>query len=124
MATTTPDHAFRSQAATREPPIAVHRPASRYNVPRYPSGRPARRLAGPRNEIRYAIKGRLMGEKAGAFAKGGCGCLIAFAAFALIAVVLGGNAHIDIGGAVLLFIIGGVIGLVALAIYNKGKRDK
>ena len=63
-----------------------------------------------------------MGEKASAFAKGGCGCLLAFAAFALIAVILGGSAHIDIGGAILLFVIGGVVGLVVLAIYNKGRR--
>jgi hypothetical protein len=64
-----------------------------------------------------------MGDKSTAFAKGGCGCLLAFAALALIAVVLGGSAHIDIGGAILLFVIGGVIGLVVLAIYNKGRRD-
>ena len=52
-----------------------------------------------------------MGEKGEAFAKGGCGCLIAFAVFALIAVMLGGRARIDLGGAILLFVIGGVIGL-------------
>lgn len=65
-----------------------------------------------------------MGEKAEAFAKGGCGCLVAFAVFALIAVVIGGSAHIDLGGAVLLFVIGGVIGLVVLAVYNKGRRER
>ncbi len=65
-----------------------------------------------------------MGEKGSAFAKGGCGCLAAFAAFALVAIVLGGSAHIDIGGAILLFVIGGVIGVIVLAIYNKGKRER
>jgi hypothetical protein len=65
-----------------------------------------------------------MGQKSVAFAKGGCGCLMAFVAFALIAVLCGGSAHIDVGGAILLFVIGGVIGLIALAFYNKGKRDR
>lgn len=65
-----------------------------------------------------------MGEKGSAFAKGGCGCLVAFAVLALIAVVLGGSAHINLGGAILLFLIGGVIGLVVLAIFNKGKRSQ
>jgi hypothetical protein len=37
---------------------------------------------------------------------------------------LGGSAHIDLGGAIMLFVIGGVIGLIVLAIYNKGKREK
>jgi hypothetical protein len=65
-----------------------------------------------------------MGEKSTAFAKGGCGCLVAFAALALVTVVLGGRARIDAGGAVLLFVIGGVIGLIALAVYNKGRHDR
>jgi hypothetical protein len=39
-------------------------------------------------------------------------------------VVLGGRAYIDIGGAALLFVIGGVVGLVVLAIYNKGRHDR
>jgi len=64
-----------------------------------------------------------MGEKGSAFAKGGLGCLAAFAVAAVLAIVVGGSAHIDLGGALLLFAIGGVIGLVVLAIYNKGKRD-
>ena len=65
-----------------------------------------------------------MGEKAKAFGKGGCGCLIAFAVVALFAVLIGGSFHIDIGGAVLLFVIGGLVGLVVLWIYNNGKRDR
>lgn len=64
-----------------------------------------------------------MGQKGAAFAKGGFGCLLAFAAVALIAMVLGGRAHLDIGGALCLFVVGGLIGLAVLAIYNQGKRD-
>lgn len=64
-----------------------------------------------------------MGEKGEAFGKGGCGCLVAFLAIGLLVVLFGGNMHIDIGGAVFLFVIGGGIGLIVLAIYNKGKRD-
>ncbi len=61
--------------------------------------------------------------KGQAFVKGGCGCLLAFVVLALVAVLLGGRAHADIGGLVVLFLIGGIIGLVVLAIYNRGRRD-
>jgi hypothetical protein len=64
-----------------------------------------------------------MSEKGGAFVKGGCGCLIAFIVIGLSCVLIGGNMHIDIFGAIMLFGIGGVIGLVVLAIYNRGKQD-
>jgi hypothetical protein len=64
-----------------------------------------------------------MSEKGSAFAKGGLGCLAAFAVVAVLFIMLGGSAHIDLGGAVLLFVIGGLIGLVVLAVYNKGRRD-
>lgn len=65
-----------------------------------------------------------MGEKTHAFAKGGCGCLTAFAIIAGLALLAGGRAHIDIGGAILLFVCGGFIGLFVLWIYNKGKCDR
>lgn len=65
-----------------------------------------------------------MGEKANAFAAGGCGCLTVFAVFAGLALLVGGRAHINIGGAVLLFVCGGFVGLLVLWIYNKGKRDR
>ena len=58
-----------------------------------------------------------------AFAKGGCGCLLAFLLIGMLFVMVGGSMHIDAGGAILLFVIGGVIGLIVLAIYNKGRRD-
>jgi hypothetical protein len=64
-----------------------------------------------------------MGEKATAFGKGGCGCMIAFAAVGFMALLFGGRVYIDLGGAIFLFVIGGIIGLVCLWIYNNGKRD-
>ena len=68
--------------------------------------------------------GQHMSEQLKAFGKGGCGCLVAFAVIALLAVLIGGSATIDLGGAIMLFVIGGVIGLVVLAIYNKGHRNR
>jgi hypothetical protein len=64
-----------------------------------------------------------MSERSKAFVKGGCGCLLIFGAVALLAVVTGGSAYLDLGGGVCLFVVGGLVGLVVLAIYNKGKRD-
>lgn len=64
-----------------------------------------------------------MTGKGKAIAKGGTGCLLGFVVLALISLLLGGTAHIDIGGAVLLFVIGGVIGLLVNWIYQKGKHD-
>lgn len=58
-----------------------------------------------------------------AFVKGGCGCIVAFLVVGLLAVSFGGSMHIDLVGAILLFLIGGVIGLVLLAAYNRGRRD-
>jgi hypothetical protein len=64
-----------------------------------------------------------MADKAEAFVKGGCGCLAAFFVLGLSCLLVGGSVHIDVGGVFLLFVIGGVIGLIVLAIYNKGRRD-
>ncbi len=64
-----------------------------------------------------------MSEKGDAFVKGGCGCIVAFLVIGLSCVLIGGSMHIDIFGAIMLFVIGGVIGLIVLAIYNKGKQD-
>ncbi|MEM6258914.1 MAG: hypothetical protein AAF711_06565 [Planctomycetota bacterium] len=64
-----------------------------------------------------------MEDKAGAFVKGGLGCLAAFLVIGLCAVVLGGSMHIDAGGACCLFVGGGLLGLLVLWIYNKGKQD-
>jgi hypothetical protein len=62
-----------------------------------------------------------MGQKSTSFIAGGCGCLLAFAFLALVAVALGGRAHIDLGGAICLFVVGGIGGLIVLLIYNSGK---
>lgn len=64
-----------------------------------------------------------MGDKSQAFAKGGCGCLIAFAVIGVLVLAIGGSVHIDPLGAVCLFVVGGLIGLGVLMIYNKGKND-
>ena len=64
-----------------------------------------------------------MENKAGAFVKGGVGCFVVFVVLGVLALLLGGNVHLDIGGVVLLFIIGGILGLVVNWIYQKGKRD-
>ena len=62
--------------------------------------------------------------KATAFAKGGAGCIVLFIVLGVIAVLVGGNVHADLGGIVLLFVIGGVLGLVYRFIYNKGRDSK
>lgn len=58
-----------------------------------------------------------------AFIKGGIGCFIVFIACAFIAVLFGGSAHLDFFGAILLLLIGGIIGLIVNWIYQKGKKD-
>jgi len=58
--------------------------------------------------------------KTNAFFKGGCGCLLAFVAFAVLALLFGGNAHADLGGIIVLFLIGGGLGLFVRWIYKKG----
>ena len=62
-----------------------------------------------------------MGDKGGAFVKGGLGCLGVFVLLAIIALVAGGRVHIDAGGAICLFVGGGLVGLLVLWIYNKGR---
>jgi hypothetical protein len=64
-----------------------------------------------------------MGDKGQAFARGGCGCLAALVALGLLFLLVGGNFHIDIGGAIMLFVLGGLFGLFVLAVYNRGRRD-
>ena len=55
--------------------------------------------------------------------KGGGGCLLAFFALALLAVMAGGEANIDAGGVIVLFVGGGIVGIIVVAIYNKGRKD-
>lgn len=65
-----------------------------------------------------------MEDQASAFAKGGCGCLVAFLVIGLFCVLIGGSMHIDAGGACCLFAFGGLLGLLVLWIYNKGREDE
>lgn len=62
-----------------------------------------------------------MADKGSAFVKGGLGCLGGFIILGLLAVMLGGRMRIDVGGAICLFVCGGLIGLVVLWIYNRGQ---
>lgn len=64
-----------------------------------------------------------MKNKGCAFIKGGAGCFAAFATLALLVLIFGGSVEIDLAGAIFLFLIGGVIGLVVNWIYQKGRRD-
>ena len=64
-----------------------------------------------------------MGGSGDAFVKGGCGCLLAFVVLGLSCALIGGHFHINLGGAIFLFVLGGILGLIVLAIYNKGKDD-
>jgi hypothetical protein len=64
-----------------------------------------------------------MGDKTSAFAKGGLGCLGVVIAVGILVAIVGGNFHIDLGGAYCIFAIGGVIGLIVLAIYRSGQKD-
>jgi hypothetical protein len=57
------------------------------------------------------------------FAKGGAGCLVAFLAIGAIVLTVGGTVFLDFGGAILLFVIGGIIGLIVNWIYQRGRRD-
>jgi hypothetical protein len=63
-----------------------------------------------------------MGDRSTAFMKGGFGCLLAFLGLGLVAAIAGGRVHIDCGGAGILFLIGGVIGLICLGVFKKGVR--
>lgn len=64
-----------------------------------------------------------MANEGKAFVKGGLGCLVVFAVLAVLAVMFGGRAHIDLGGFVILLVIGGLIGLVVNWVYQKGRKD-
>ena len=64
-----------------------------------------------------------MGDKGSAFTKGGLGCLGAFVVIAVLVLLLGGRVHIDVGGAICLFVFGGLVGLGIYLIYQRGRRD-
>lgn len=58
-----------------------------------------------------------------AFLKGGLGCLVAFVVLGGACVAIGGSMYIDFGGAVILFLLGGIGGLIVNAVYHRGRRD-
>ncbi|MGC4015408.1 MAG: hypothetical protein QM755_12960 [Luteolibacter sp.] len=64
-----------------------------------------------------------MATKTKAFFKGGFGCLAVFIICGLLVVAFGGRMHIDLGGAIMLLVVGGLIGLICNWIYQKGRRD-
>ena len=64
-----------------------------------------------------------MAEEGKAFVKGGIGCFVVFIVLAILAVIFGGNVHLDLGGVVILFILGGAIGLAVNWIYQKSRKD-
>lgn len=75
-----------------------------------------------RRERRWGVVVR--GQSKGlAFLKGGVGCLVAFFVLGAVALMVGGTFYFDAGGLVLLFLIGGVIGLLVSWIYGRGRRD-
>ncbi len=58
-----------------------------------------------------------------AFAMGGCGCVGAFLFLGLFSLMMGRGFFFDLLGLIFLFVCGGVLGLVGLAFYKKGKED-
>ncbi|MCA9424567.1 MAG: hypothetical protein KC994_05810 [Candidatus Omnitrophica bacterium] len=84
------------------------------------SSKDAKRKEPPEKNSTQGNKGPGLGE---GFVVGGCGCLGAFLALGVFGSMVGGRFHIDIGGMVLLFACGGVIGSIIVAVYNKGRRD-
>ncbi|MEM7516800.1 MAG: hypothetical protein AAF368_07735 [Planctomycetota bacterium] len=62
-------------------------------------------------------------EYLSAFARGGVGCLGAFIVLAFLAVSFGGTATFDVLGSLLVFVIGGILGLVVRSVYDKGRQD-
>ena len=64
-----------------------------------------------------------MRESGSAFLKGGFGCLAAFLLVGFAAVLTGWSVRLDLGGAILLFLLGGVAGLAAWAIYHRANTD-
>ena len=62
----------------------------------------------------------LFDRKAKSFAAGGGIALILFLGMSFLAIVFNGDVELDFGGAVLLFLFGGLFGLGARLIYWKG----
>lgn len=64
-----------------------------------------------------------MAERSIYFLKGGFGCLGLFVLMGLLALLVGGSFYLDPGGAVALFCVGGIIGLVYLWAKRRGRAE-
>ncbi len=64
-----------------------------------------------------------MEDKGSAFLKGGTGCLALCAIIACLVLLAGGHVRVNFWGLVFLFFVGGIIGLIAYAAYQKGRAD-
>ena len=49
--------------------------------------------------------------------------MAAFLLLAVFTLAIGGSVYLDLGGVVMLLVIGGVIGLIVNSIYQRGRRD-
>lgn len=58
----------------------------------------------------------------GAFAKGALGCVGVFVLLGIGVLLAGGSVRLDLGGLILLLLIGGVLGLIVRLIYNAGRQ--
>ncbi|MBK1881272.1 hypothetical protein JIN85_02530 [Luteolibacter pohnpeiensis] len=65
-----------------------------------------------------------MPRKTKSFLQGGLGCLLFFFILAGLALALGGRVRADLPGVLALFVIGGLLGLLANWFYQKGKKDQ
>jgi hypothetical protein len=57
-----------------------------------------------------------------AFVMGGAGCLVGFFVLGLFALAVGGTFYFDGGGLVMLFVIGGLLGIFANWFYRRGRK--
>lgn len=62
----------------------------------------------------------MVSEHGGAFFKGGVGCLAGAAVAAVLAALAGRLHDLSLGEAILLFVVGGLIGLAASAMAGGG----
>lgn len=76
-----------------------------------------------RRKVVQVVRPKPIPTLGGAFVKGGLWALGIFLVLAFLALILGGTAHADFGGMVILFVLGGCIGLIVRLIYKSGRED-